>query len=298
VGEVTTIESYVAAVRDALGSLPAADRDEAVAELESLLIADAGQRGEAAALAALGTPGEYADSIRAALAGDAEGPQPQGRVLGMPYDFRGANTTRIAERIWNPSDPRVFMPRLFGVGWTFNFGAIAVKAGLIRPDDAGDEAYERVPDGAVRAALAVPALFALAAVAIVAGMWTSLPAEVPVHWSISGAPDDWAPKALALGGLLALTVLPVAVTYARVLRAGTPGRTRVLAASALALLTSICLGLVAMTVADADGGNSGPWALAVIGGGLAVSFLVLYVPLRFGMRAEWREDLGPEKGDV
>lgn len=296
--EVRTIEAYVAAVRAALADLPARDREDALAELESLLRADAERRGEDAAIESLGYPHNYARAIRIALTGDGEDPRPQGRVLGMPYDFRGANATRMAERMWNPADPRVFMPRLFGVGWTLNFGAIAVKLGLIRPDDAADEAYERVPGGVVRVALAVPGVLAIVTVTLAAAAWPSLPVEVPIHWGATGAPNDWAPKALALGSLLALTALPVAITYMRVLRVGTPKRTRVLAASALTLIALIGLGLMVMTVADADGGWSGLWAPVIIAAGLAASFAALYVPMRLGMHAEWRESLGPEKGGV
>lgn len=293
--EFRRVEAYVAAVRDALDDVSARDRDEALAELESLLRSDAGRRGEAAAIEALGDPHAYARAIRAALAEVGEGPQPQGRVLGMPYDFRGVSASRVAERVWNPADSRVFMPRLFGLGWTFNFGAIAVRLGLIRPDDAGDEAYDRIPASAIRFVLAVPASLAVVALAAVAVAWSSLPAEVPIHWGPSGVPDDWAPRALALGGLLAITVLPVVGTYARILRTGTPARTRVLYASGLGLLTALGAGIVGITIADAEGGRSGAWTLGIIAGALLLSFALLYIPMRLGMRAEWRESLG--RGD-
>ena len=289
--EVRTIDEYLAAVRAALSDVPARQRDEALTELESLMRADAERRGEQAAIEALGYPRAYARSIRLALTGEEDGPTPQGRILGLPYDFRGANASRLAERIWNPADPRVFMPRLFGVGYTLNFGAIAVKLGLIRPDDAGDESYERIPDGAVAGALAVPAVLAAAVLAIAASAWSALPAEVPIHWGVSGAPDDWAPKAVALGGLVAISVLPVIISYARVLRAHQPKRSRVLAASALTLLGACGVGIIGMTVADAHGGASGGWALPTILAGVVLSFLVLFVPMRLGMRAEWRESL-------
>jgi hypothetical protein len=284
----------VAAVRAALADVPAREREDALAELESLLRADAERRGEAAAIEDLGYPNNYAKAIRLALTGDQEGPQPQGRILGMPYDFRGANATRLAERMWNPTDPRIFMPRLFGVGWTFNFGAIAVRLGLLRPDDAGDEAYERVPAAAVRVALTVPVTLAIAALVLAAVAWPSLPAEVPVHWGPSGAPDRWAPKALAFGGLLAITVLPVVIASVRMLRRGTPAKTRLLTASALGLLAALGVGVIGVTIADADGGQSGLWVAAIIVAALAAGFGLLYVPMRLGMRAEWRESLRHE----
>jgi hypothetical protein len=290
VGEIVTISAYVEAVRALLGTVPARVRDEALAELEQLLRETAAVSGERAAIDAVGPAEEYAAALMdASSPGGGTGPLPQGRVLGMPYDFRGASAERVGERIWNPADPRVFMPRLFGVGWTINFGALAVKLGLIRPDDAGDEAFERIPTGAVRIALAVPAALAAATVAVLALAWSTLPAEVPVHWGTDGAPDDWTARPVAVGMLLAIAVLPVVLTYVRVLRPGTGARTRVLSAASLALISALGLGISIATVADADGGRTGGWIWAVILGGFVLSFLTLYVPVRLGMHAEWRE---------
>lgn len=292
---ITTIDEYVAAVRAGLSGLRARDREDALAELKSLLRDVAERAGAAAAVAALGDPDAYAAGVREALgAGDRPseteaGPQPQGRLLGMPYDFRGASVDRIGSRLWNSADPRIFMPRLFGLGWTVNFGALAVKLHLIRPDDTGDESFEAVPGVAVTVVLAIPALFAAAIVLAIAVSWSGLPAEVPVHWGVSGAPDDWAPKGLAFGLVLALTVLPTIVSYARVLRRGAPARSRILTASVLVLLTALGLGIALVTIADADGGAAGNWIFGAIAGGFLLSFLTLFVPLRLGLRAEWRE---------
>ncbi len=298
---ITTIDAYVAAVRTGLTGLRASDRDEALAELESLLHEVAERAGTAAAVAALGDPGEYAAGIREALGtaplSEAEaGPQPQGRLLGMPYDFRGASVDRIGNRLWNTEDPRIFMPRLFGLGWTVNFGALAVKLHLIRPDDTGDESFERIPAATIGVLLAVPLVIALAAVVLVALAWAELPAEVPFHWGVSGAPDDWASKQLAFGLLLALGVVPIAITYPRILRRGTPARSRVLSAVALALPAVLSLGVVMMTIADADGGSSGNKVLFILLAALVLPFLMLYIPLRFGLRAEWRESRVYDQG--
>jgi hypothetical protein len=44
-----------------------------------------------------------------------------GEVAGMvPYDFRWPTLTRVRERWWNPDDPRLFTPHVFGVGWSLN----------------------------------------------------------------------------------------------------------------------------------------------------------------------------------
>lgn len=48
-----------------------------------------------------------------------------GRVAGfIPYDFRRPTGTRLRERLWNPRDPRLVVPSVFGVGWTLNAGRL------------------------------------------------------------------------------------------------------------------------------------------------------------------------------
>ena len=50
-----------------------------------------------------------------------------GRILGIPYDFRKPTLARFKERMWNPDDPRVFTPRVFGEGWTINLATLKKK---------------------------------------------------------------------------------------------------------------------------------------------------------------------------
>jgi len=46
--------------------------------------------------------------------------EPQGRFLGIPYDWRRPTLARIKSRAWNDEDPRIFTPRAFGAGWDLN----------------------------------------------------------------------------------------------------------------------------------------------------------------------------------
>jgi Family of unknown function (DUF5808) len=49
-----------------------------------------------------------------------------GSILGaIPYDLRVPTAARFRERLWAPDDSRVFMPQVFGVGWTVNIGRVA-----------------------------------------------------------------------------------------------------------------------------------------------------------------------------
>jgi hypothetical protein len=55
----------------------------------------------------------------------------EGSVAGIvPYDFRMPTLERARSRWWNTDDDRLFVPQVFGVGWTIN---LARLARLVRP---------------------------------------------------------------------------------------------------------------------------------------------------------------------
>ena len=47
--------------------------------------------------------------------------EPEKKVLGIPYDLRRPTFSRVRSRLLNSGDPRMFPPKVFGVGWTINF---------------------------------------------------------------------------------------------------------------------------------------------------------------------------------
>jgi uncharacterized membrane protein len=47
-----------------------------------------------------------------------------GKVLGVPYDWRRPTIARVKSRLWNPAEPRLFVPRAFGMGWDVNFARL------------------------------------------------------------------------------------------------------------------------------------------------------------------------------
>lgn len=56
----------------------------------------------------------------------------EGRVGGLvPYDFRMPTLERAKSRWWNPADDRVFVPTVFGVGWTINAARVGRLLGLV-----------------------------------------------------------------------------------------------------------------------------------------------------------------------
>lgn len=48
-------------------------------------------------------------------------PDPEGKFLGLPYDWRKPTAARAKSRLWNAQDPRLFTPRSFGWGFDLNF---------------------------------------------------------------------------------------------------------------------------------------------------------------------------------
>jgi hypothetical protein len=51
-----------------------------------------------------------------------------GLVAGfVPYDFRPPSWERVRSTFWDPEGP-VIVARVFGVGWTLNFGAAIARA--------------------------------------------------------------------------------------------------------------------------------------------------------------------------
>jgi len=47
-----------------------------------------------------------------------------GKFLGVPYDWRLPTKARYAKRLWNPDDPRLFVPKVYGWGWSINFARL------------------------------------------------------------------------------------------------------------------------------------------------------------------------------
>jgi Family of unknown function (DUF5808) len=49
----------------------------------------------------------------------------EGRVVGVPYDFRPPTPARFRKRMWAPDNAHLVVPQVFGVGWTVNLGRLA-----------------------------------------------------------------------------------------------------------------------------------------------------------------------------
>lgn len=53
-----------------------------------------------------------------------------GRIGPVPYDFRPPTLDRARERLWNPNDPSLLTPTVWGVGWSINLAALRQR---VRP---------------------------------------------------------------------------------------------------------------------------------------------------------------------
>ncbi len=200
---------------------------------------------------------------------------------------------RIAGTWWNPADDRLFLPRAVGWGWDLNFGALAVRLGLIEAD-AEAEPFAATPDPAFRAAAAVPAALAAATVLHYAVRGRRLPATLPSHWDVAGRPDRWTSRSTAAVTDLAGTLAPAAVAVVAA-GSGRPGANRAgTIAGATALATAGAAVTVWRSLGDRPRPLAGPaLALAVAGAAGAVLFGLA----RAGRAAEIAEDLSKEGND-
>jgi hypothetical protein len=297
------VDDYFARFRVEAQAAGAQGWEDAVADLRAHVsdrLQDSAGRPEDAALvlAELGSTDELVTAYRdAAPEDDAEelasadgSPAGTGRFLGVPYDLRVSRFSgRYERRTWNPLDRRVLVPKPVGIGWTVNFGALAVRAHLVGPDDE-DIPFGAVPPRILFATLAGP--FAALAIFVVLAVvtWTDLPTQVPIHWRVSGRVDGYGSRETFLAFLSVLAGVPVAEAVWLHLRRRRPF-TRVVASALSLSLTTLALALLCQMLFTLDGGT---WMWPTCVGlvlMLALPFALLVVVSRVGRAAEQRRDL-------
>ena len=305
---VELVESYFARVHGALLVAAADECEETVEDLRAHvydeLAATAGAPADVTRiLSRLGSPealaAQCSDMVVAPLRSEGEErSRLSGTVLGMPYELRMPTAERVAMRWWDPMNPNLLVPRVFGVGWDLNFAAAAVGLGLIKPDDE-DAPFESVPDRWLAVSAALPVLVALALVTLVALFQGALPAQVAVHWGISGAADRFDSKDSALILPVVMTLIGLAILGSAWLRRRPP-LTRVAAGALAMMLSSISTAAYAQAVATAYRPSESGVLLTVMGAGVVLTFAMLVMLARVGRAVEMRRDLdgSPKKGSV
>jgi hypothetical protein len=262
-----------AAVAGVGTKLHAEIRDSLAVHLCELLEPDAGVEAVAEAMDQLGV-------VEAPL-GD------RGFTEWLDDSGLGDLAGRVARTWWNPADARLFLPRAIGWGWDLNFGAIAVRLGLIEPD-AEVVPFTATPDVAFKIAAALPTGLAAAVAVHYAVRGRSLPEQLPSHWNLAGTPDRWVAKSEATFADLAVTGLATgAAAWAATTARPGPQRAGALAgatmAGALGASTAVLRGL------SRPRGWASPVALAA--STVAVG-AVLYGLAKAGRDAEIARDLG------
>jgi Family of unknown function (DUF5808) len=78
-------------------------------------------RGRWRTLAALVGAGSLAAAVLTELRTPPGRRTWRGTLLGVvPYDLRPPTPARLRQAYWNPDEPRLVVPRVFGVGWALN----------------------------------------------------------------------------------------------------------------------------------------------------------------------------------
>jgi hypothetical protein len=60
-----------------------------------------------------------------------------GQIAKVPYDFRAPTPSRVVRRVWATDDPRIIVPRVFGVGWGLNLAGVVKAVKRLRANSAG-----------------------------------------------------------------------------------------------------------------------------------------------------------------
>ncbi len=281
--------AYLRQVQAQLHRLHPADVNLILADLADALAED-DSADQVGIEASFGSPRDYAETARAAFTNPSalDEPRPaQARFLGLPVDLRGPTDPAVRARMWDPRHPAIFVPRLAGLGWRVNLGAVAVRLGLLRPDDCDDDVLAQIPARTRRVARAVPLALSATTLAAVALRWPHLPAVIPTSWDLSGRPRAVQPKEILLG-MLALGLGPA-------LWAQLPNdevEDELIRNALAAWCATVAATTVTASIADArppEGsrrhGEIVPMGVLAAG---CLAFLELYLPIRAGLRHAWR----------
>lgn len=131
---------YVADVAHHLRARGAVRR-QALADLEAALREAGPGAGED-----FGPAEAYAAAVDAELGTG----RPFRTLLGIPNSLAPGMLARMAAT-FDPADGRIVVPHVLGIGWAINAGAVAVRLGLLNPDDLDDELLADAVDGPGRA---------------------------------------------------------------------------------------------------------------------------------------------------
>lgn len=119
---------------------------------------------------------------------------------------------------FEPENPSFVATRLLGLGWDLNLGALAAKAGAIRPDDSLPDLETYVPTS-MRTVLKVGPWVGLAATAAVAAKLYKHE-KVVSNWSLTGKPRSYSSGRTIAATLLGTAAAPMVLLSIRKMREG------------------------------------------------------------------------------
>lgn len=269
------ISDYLAEVAAHL-RLRGSARRHALTDLHDLLTEQAQGSSAADAVAQAGPASDYAANLDAQF-GAHEGAQ---RLLGVPLSISRGVVRRMAGT-FNPADERCLVPKVFGAGWTFNMGAVAVRLGLLNPDDVDDEVLATAADEQ----LAGPQLAAAAGVlaAAATGLW-----QLRQRHEIQAATGK--PQGLNVAAGLVIPALAGAALVASTDRQAEPAARLTMPAIA-ASLSGIAIGANLQQILR-PGGQA--WVLTGAAAASISHLLLAYLPTRAAIRAGMRQQQASE----
>ncbi len=131
------------------------------------------------------------------------------RLFGMPVGIPFDTDPEVLLRGFEPENPKLWVPRTVGAGWNLNLGTVAVKLGLLRPDDSIPGLDTYFPQG-IRHFFQWAPWAGAAAGASTALMLKDFP-RVASNWSLSAHArrymPGWASAALSTGVAVGTPVL-------------------------------------------------------------------------------------------
>lgn len=247
-----TIDDYLNEVAQHL-RLRGAPRKQALNDLRELLT----DSDDPASIA--GDPAAYAASLD-----EQFGTVPFSPITGIGRRLAGT---------FDPANPKVMVPKVFGAGWTFNMGAVAVRLGLLRPDDVDDEVLDEATDHLL-ISQAVAAATIVGSVAAAAATWRSRHAIERVLGKSMTPNLAFAvvSPVFTSGLLVASTSLGIAPSQ------------RLTLPSQAAALSLMSIGAGAQLLTNPKGSRH---AIAGVVAGLAGELLLSYLPVRAALRDGW-----------
>ena len=265
------IEDYVREVDSHL-KLRGPAREQALDDLRDALREAADAVDDA--IAAAGRAEDYAAAL------DDQFGTTEGRfrtILCLPNSLTRGFGRRMAGT-FNPADERLLVPRVFGLGWAVNMGAVAVRLGLLRPDDLDDEV------------LGAAANRHLAPAQAIAGAKIGLAAAAAVlFWRRRHAVRAATGKPQGANLFFSIAAAPVC---AALLTASTdqelPADQRVTMPALAATLATVATGASMQSALRPRG------QLIMLGASLAalpIDLLLSYLPVRSALKRRWLTDL-------